>query len=332
VQPVANQNIMSAYVEALSQQQNQNMQYIATIAPQGDFKTGPTQFISQSGLIPQTFQIQQTESGGLVAVPSGGIPVLLPQGNVGILPQAIQQGATILPQGAIQTQGIISQGPNGPTILPQAIHTQNGTTIIPQGTIQGLTPGNITSQTATLLPNNTLQTATATVVPQSGIGNGQTTIIPNALSSQGNTLISSAPGTTILPQGTLLPQFCNDQVLLGSTPTLEMVTDPSGCMYLTTTQPVYYGLETIVQNTVMSSQQFVSTAMQGVLAQNSSFSATTTQVFQASKIEPIVEVPTGYVVVNNVGDNVTQVASSTPNVVAKECKDYSSQFDASTLT
>lgn len=303
VQPVANQNIMS-YVEALSQQQNQNMQYIATITPQGDFKTG--QFISQSGLVPQTFQIQQTESGGLVAVPSGGIPVLLPQGNVGILPQ----GHTIIPQGAIQTQGIISQGPNGPTILPQAIHTQNGTTIIPQGTIQGLTPGNITSQTATLLPNNTLQTAAAT-------GNGQTTIIPNALSSQGNTLISSGPGATILPQGTILPQFCNDQVILGSTPTLEMVTDSSGCMYLTTTQPVYYGLETIVQNTVMSSQQFVSTAMQGVLAQNSSFSATTTQVFQASKIEPIVEVPTGYVVVNNVGDGVT-VQSSTPNVVTAQ--------------
>lgn len=316
VQPVANQNIMSAYVEALSQQQNQNMQYIATIAPQGDFKTGPTQFISQSGIMPQTFQIQQTESGGLVAVPSGGIPVLLPQGNVGILPQAIQQGATLLPQGAIQTQGIISQGPNGHTILPQAIHTQNGTTIIPQGTIQGLTPANITSQTATLLPNNTLQTQGATVVPQSGIGNGQTTIIPNAaLQPQGNTLISSAPGTTILPQGALLPQFCNDQVLLGSTPTLDtLVTDPSGCMYFTTTtQPVYYGLETIVQNTVMSSQQFVSTAMPGVLAQNSSFSATTTQVFQASKIEPIVEVPTGYVVVNNVGDSVA--VTSTPNVV-----------------
>ncbi|XP_045779241.1 histone-lysine N-methyltransferase trithorax isoform X2 [Maniola jurtina] len=313
VQPVANQNIMSAYVEALSQQQNQNMQYIATIAPQGDFKTGPTQFISQSGLMPQTFQIQQTESGGLVAVPSGGIPVLLPQGNVGILPQAIQQGATILPQGAIQTQGIISQGPNGPTILPQAIHTQNGATIIPQGTIQGLTPGNITSQT--------LQTGT--VVPQSGIGNGQTTIIPNALSSQGNTIITSGPGTTILPQGTILPQFCNDQVILGSAPTLEMVTDPSGCMYLTTTQPVYYGLETIVQNTVMSSQQFVSTAMQGVLAQNSSFSATTTQVFQASKIEPIVEVPTGYVVVNNVGDTV--VTSSTPNVVTAQSVQSSPQ-------
>ncbi|KAI5645789.1 SET domain-containing protein [Phthorimaea operculella] len=316
VQPVANQNIMSAYVEALSQQQNQNMQYIATIAPQGDFKTGPTQFISQGGVMPQTFQIQQTENGNLVAVPSGGIPVLLPQGNIGILPQAIQQG-TILPQG-LQTQGILSQGPNGPTILPQAIHTQNGTTILPQGTLQGLGPGNITSQTATLLPNNTLQTSGATVVPQSGIGNGQTTIIPNTLQSQGNTLISTGPGgTTILPQGTILPQFCNDQVILGSTPTLEMVTDPSGCMYLTTTQPLYYGLETIVQNTVMSSQQFVSTAMQGVLAQNSSFSATTTQVFQASKIEPIVEVPTGYVVVNNVGDGVTAQTSGANVVTAQ---------------
>ncbi|XP_050679318.1 histone-lysine N-methyltransferase trithorax isoform X2 [Leptidea sinapis] len=315
VQPVANQNIMS-YVEALSQQQNQNMQYIATITPQGDFKTGPTQFISQGGLMPQTFQIQQTESGSLVAVPSGGIPVLLPQGNV-VLPQTIQQGATILPQGAIQTQGIISQGPSGHTILPQAIHTQNGTTIIPQSTLQGLTSGNLTSQTATLLPNNTLHTTGATVVSQSGMGNGQTTIIPNALSSQGNTIITPATGTTILPQGTLLPQFCNDQVILGSTPTLEMVTDSSGCMYLTT-QPVYYGLETIVQNTVMSSQQFVSTAMQGVLAQNSSFSATTTQVFQASKIEPIVEVPTGYVVVNSVGDGVTnQVTSSAPNIVGQ---------------
>lgn len=296
VQPMANQNIMS-YVEALSQHQNQNMQYIATIAPQGDYK-GPTQFIStQGGLMPQTFQIQQTENGGLVAVPSGGIPVLLPQGNVGILPQTLQQG-------------IISQGPNGHTILPQM---QNGATLIPQGTIQGLN-GNMTSQTATILTPNNMQNTGATqcVVSQSGIGNGQT-IIPNTLQSQGNTLITSGPnGATLLQNGTLLPQFCNDQVLLGSAPTLEMVTDPNGCMYLTTTQPVYYGLETIVQNTVMSSQQFVSTAMQGVLAQNSSFSATTTQVFQASKIEPIVEVPTGYVVVNNVGETV---ASSTSNVV-----------------
>lgn len=101
------------------------------------------------------------------------------------------------------------------------------------------------------------------------------------------------------------------------TSTLEMVQDPtSGCMYLTT-QPIYYGLETIVQNTVMSSQQFVSTAtaMQGVLSQNSSFSATTTQVFQASKIEPIVEMPTSYVVMAD-GNNLNilpQQQSTTQN-------------------
>lgn len=92
-----------------------------------------------------------------------------------------------------------------------------------------------------------------------------------------------------------------EQMVLSQTPTLEMMTNPAnGCMLLTS-QPVYYGLETIVQNTVMSSQQFVSTAMQGVLSQNASFSATTTQVFQASKIEPIMEMPTGYVVLNNDG-------------------------------
>lgn len=88
-----------------------------------------------------------------------------------------------------------------------------------------------------------------------------------------------------------------EQMMLGSTPTSIEMDPSSGCMYLTS-QPVYYGLETIVQNTVMSSQQFVSTAMQGI-CQNSSFSATTTQVFQASKIEPIqMEIPAGYVFLN----------------------------------
>jgi histone-lysine N-methyltransferase MLL1 len=105
-------------------------------------------------------------------------------------------------------------------------------------------------------------------------------------------------GTLIQPQLNQCGLMSAEQMMLAQTPTLEMVSDPtSGCMYLTS-QPVYYGLETIVQNTVMSSQQFVSTAMQGVLSQNSSFSATTTQVFQASKIEPIMEIPTGYVVLN----------------------------------
>lgn len=92
-----------------------------------------------------------------------------------------------------------------------------------------------------------------------------------------------------------------EQMMLGATPTFDLVTNPlNGCVLLNS-QPVYYGLETIVQNTVMQSQQFVSTAMQGVLSQNSSFSATTTQVFQASKIEPIMEMQPSYVVLNNDG-------------------------------
>lgn len=138
--------------------------------------------------------------------------------------------------------------------------------------------------------------------------------LPN--NNSGN-LVLSANGISVLPVnvpqsqviGTLIQQpqgmqcglMSTEQMMLGSTPSLEM--DPtSGCMYLTS-QPLYYGLETIVQNTVMSSQQFVSTAMQGVLSQNSSYSATTTQVFQASKIEPIMELPQGYVFLN-AGDNM----------------------------
>lgn len=110
-------------------------------------------------------------------------------------------------------------------------------------------------------------------------------------------------GTLIQPQTAAIQcgMMSNEQMMLGTTPTFEMVTNPAnGCMLLAN-QPMYYGLETIVQNTVMQSQQFVSTAMQGVLSQNSSFSATTTQVFQASKIEPIMEMPGGYVVLNNDG-------------------------------
>lgn len=109
-------------------------------------------------------------------------------------------------------------------------------------------------------------------------------------------------GTLIQPQAAIqCGMLSNEQLMLGATPSYEMVGNPaSGCMLLTN-QPMYYGLETIVQNTVMQSQQFVSHAMQGVLSQNSSYSATTTQVFQASKIEPIMEMPGGYVVLNNDG-------------------------------
>lgn len=112
-----------------------------------------------------------------------------------------------------------------------------------------------------------------------------------------------------------------DQVVLATpTATLDaaLVTEAphaspltTGGMFLTTAaaQPVYYGFETIVQNTVMQSQQFLSTSsLPGptALLSNSSYSATTTQVFQASKIEPVIDMnnaaaaaaTAGYIIVN----------------------------------
>ncbi|XP_054270577.1 histone-lysine N-methyltransferase trithorax-like [Macrosteles quadrilineatus] len=64
-------------------------------------------------------------------------------------------------------------------------------------------------------------------------------------------------------------------------------------VYLTNVnpQPVYMGMETVISNTVMSTSQFVSGVITG-----SSYSATTTQVFQTAK--PVIDVPQSYVVVN----------------------------------
>lgn len=129
-------------------------------------------------------------------------------------------------------------------------------------------------------------------------------VIPNGNGLQlAQTAQPQVFGTLIQPQTAAIQcgMMGNEQMVLGTTPTYEMVTNPAtGCMLLAN-QPMYYGLETIVQNTVMQSQQFVSTAMQGVLSQNSSYSATTTQVFQASKIEPLMDMAGGYVVLNNDG-------------------------------
>lgn len=175
-----------------------------------------------------------------------------------------------------------------------------------------------------------MPTATTEYKPQTTQFLGGNSLMPGTFQLQsdasGNLVLANAPtGLQVIqngnglqlaqapqPQviGTLLQQptaaiqcgmMANEQMVLGTTPTFEMVANPAnGCMLLGN-QPMYYGLETIVQNTVMQSQQFVSTAMQGVLSQNSSFSATTTQVFQASKIEPIMEMPGGYVILNQDG-------------------------------
>ncbi|XP_066246858.1 histone-lysine N-methyltransferase trithorax [Euwallacea similis] len=82
----------------------------------------------------------------------------------------------------------------------------------------------------------------------------------------------------------------------------QLVLDSSGAFgWAQQPQPqIYYGFETIVQNTVMQShQQFLPTPVPGVLAANSSYS-TTTQVFQTSKLEPVLDVSSNsFVLVNS---------------------------------
>lgn len=80
----------------------------------------------------------------------------------------------------------------------------------------------------------------------------------------------------------------------GTLPIQSQPQQPQQPLYvsgLDTSQPVFYGLETVVQNTVMS-QQFMSKVgcLPGLLAQNSYHSATT-QVFQTSTIEPVIHQP-----------------------------------------
>lgn len=155
--------------------------------------------------------------------------------------------------------------------------------------------------------------------------NGGISILPSVQIAQTQPTVL---GTIIQQQPSAIQcgVISSEQLLLSSTPTLEMFTDSTGSMFLSN-QPMYYGLETIVSNTVMSSSQFVAGAVPQVLA--SSYQ-TTTQVFQASKLmEPIVDaqavpgVPTVAAVqaVQNVPGvsgvpNVSNVAnvSSVPNV------------------
>uniref|UniRef100_A0A1B0FGB3 Histone-lysine N-methyltransferase trithorax n=1 Tax=Glossina morsitans morsitans TaxID=37546 RepID=A0A1B0FGB3_GLOMM len=184
-----------------------------------------------------------------------------------------------------------------------------------------------------LVLTNTPQLLTTPQHPQV-IG---TLIQPQTLQLGGGNVITATTTSTAeggMPAGQGGQAQQQQVIISGGTPSgtngLEMLTGATTPQVIlaTTTQPMYYGLETIVQNTVMSSQQFVSTAMPGVLSQNASFSATTTQVFQASKIEPIVDIPAGYVLLNNVDANgaaailqaqaqpQTQTANQTSNAQA----------------
>lgn len=192
---------------------------------------------------------------------------------------------------------IVQQLPNSSNVMSyvEAVQQQNSN-------VQFITvnPDNEFKQSTQYLTANPLVPGTFQLHTDQGnlltlAPNGSLSVLPNMQLTQTQPTVL---GTIIQPQTNGLQCGMLSESLLLQPAPLEMVTDANGCMYLTS-QPMYYGLETIVQNTVMQSQQFVSTAMQGMLSSNSSFSATTTQVFQASKIEPIVEVPSGYVVVNN---------------------------------
>ncbi|KAF7287714.1 hypothetical protein GWI33_003354 [Rhynchophorus ferrugineus] len=126
--------------------------------------------------------------------------------------------------------------------------------------------------------------------------------------NQGVQYVQIAP--QVQPQTQLL-QIRSDGNVIGILPSIQpttvivqqpqqLVLDSSGT-FGWTQQPqpqIYYGFETIVQNTVMQSQQFLPTPVPGVLTANSSYS-TTTQVFQTSKLEPVLDVSSNsFVLVN----------------------------------
>ncbi|KAK5639130.1 hypothetical protein RI129_011622 [Pyrocoelia pectoralis] len=115
------------------------------------------------------------------------------------------------------------------------------------------------------------------------------------LQSEG-TLVNLVPGvqsTVLLSQ----PRVLNDQILVDSNGAFVWAPQP--------VQPIFYGFETIVQNTVLQSQQFLPSTVPGVLTTNSSYSSTT-QVFQASKLEPVLDVASGNIVLLNSNSVVNQ--------------------------
>nr|WAB05089.1 histone-lysine N-methyltransferase trithorax [Colaphellus bowringi] len=124
-----------------------------------------------------------------------------------------------------------------------------------------------------------------------------------------NNIISIVPG---LQQTMYLQQpRVENQLIVDSNGTL-------GWSQQQTVQPVYYGFETIVQNTVMQSQQFLPTTLPGVLTANSSYS-TTTQVFQTSKLEPVLDVSSNSFVLVNPGQLVnSQPIVNSQNIISSQ--------------
>ncbi|KAJ9596872.1 hypothetical protein L9F63_012128, partial [Diploptera punctata] len=196
-----------------------------------------------------------------------------------------------------QQPTVIMQQVPSPNMVPafvEAFQQQTGQSLQYIATIDTHNNGYSKTPYLTTAPNSLVPGAFQLQTPDGYVGlpNGGISVLPGVQLAPPQpavigTLIHQTPPATI-------QCVAAEQVVLGSTPAIEMFTDQTGGMYLTS-QPMYYGLETIVSNTVMSSSQFVSAAIPGMMAASSSFSATTTQVFQASKlVEPIVDVPSSF--------------------------------------
>nr|CAD7257816.1 unnamed protein product [Timema shepardi] len=186
-----------------------------------------------------------------------------------------------------QSPTVIMQQMASPNMMAayiDAFQQQTGQSLQYIATVDAHNNGYNKAQFITAAPNTLLSGTYQLPEGFVGLQNGGISVIP---SMQLAATPSTVLGTIIQPQPTLQCGVVSaDQMVLGST----------GGMFLTA-QPMYYGLETIVSNTVMQSSQFVSASVPGVMAASSSFS-TTTQVFQASKLEPIMDVPSGFVIVN----------------------------------
>lgn len=185
--------------------------------------------------------------------------------------------------------------PNGAVLIPQT----NTTT--PSVIVQHLPSPNVVPAFVDPFQSQTGQNLqyVATISPQiNSTITQQSPIIQLQPDGSFISIVPSVQPTMVIQQ----PRVVTDQLILDSNGTLTWAT-----------QPIYYGFETIVQNTVMQSQQFLPTTVPGVLTANSSYS-TTTQVFQTSKLEPVLDVSSNSFVLVNSSQlvNPQQVQVPTP--------------------
>ncbi|RZF40075.1 hypothetical protein LSTR_LSTR002478 [Laodelphax striatellus] len=146
------------------------------------------------------------------------------------------------------------------------------------------------------------------------------------LLSQSYQLQTSPVSTAVIPTvlGTIIQPNGVEQVILntntnsieGSSGLVFGQQSPGNNLYISNQPQMYVNMETVVSNTVMSSSQFVSVpgSVPGML---STYSATTTQVFQAAK--PVVDLPQSYVIVNTSPTSAPVLQNgSSPNNISQQ--------------